>query len=149
MKTTTCTILITFVIGLTIAFLGGLAVSNNNNKDISIEKNRSMYSHDMNTMDHDKAMKEDNIIMYDEMSMDSMMMDMSARMIGKTGDELDRIFLEDMIPHHQGAVDMALILKEGTQRPELQKFADEIIRAQDAEVEIMQKWLMEWFPDNN
>jgi len=77
--------------------------------------------------------------------MGGMMMDMTARMEGKEGDELDMIFLEDMIVHHQGAVDMAAILKEKTQRPELQAFAQEIIDVQDKEINMMKNWLESWF----
>lgn len=84
----------------------------------------------MSTMDH---------------SMDDMMMDMTANMKGKTGDELDHVFLDDMITHHQGAVDMAKLLKEGTQRPELKKFADDIITAQTAEIVQMKEWNNQWF----
>jgi uncharacterized protein (DUF305 family) len=80
-----------------------------------------------------------------DMGMEAMMMDMTARMEGKTGDELDRIFLEDMIIHHQGAVDMAIIINEGTVRPELKKFAQEVIDVQDEEINMMNRWLDEWF----
>ncbi len=81
----------------------------------------------------------------DSDAMDSMMMDMTARMQGKTGDELDKIFLADMIVHHQGAVDMAKLLQKGTKRPELQKMANDIITAQTKEITMMQTWLKEWF----
>ncbi len=81
----------------------------------------------------------------DSMSMESMMMDMTERMQGKTGDELDKIFLEDMIVHHQGAVDMAIILRDKTGREELKSFAQEIISVQDQEINMMKGWLSEWF----
>lgn len=77
--------------------------------------------------------------------MQHMMMNMTARMEGKTGDELDKIFLEDMIVHHQGAVDMAKELQKGTERPELQKMAKDIIEVQTSEITMMEKWLNEWF----
>ena len=87
----------------------------------------------------------DGSMMGDNKSMDSMMMDMTSRMKGKTGDELDRIFLEDMIVHHDGAIDMAKELQKGTKRPELQKMAEDIIRVQAGEIEMMRGWLKEWF----
>ncbi len=77
--------------------------------------------------------------------MGSMMMDMTARMKGKTGDELDKVFLEDMIVHHEGAVDMAKELQKGTNRPELQKMAKDIIEVQTGEITMMENWLKEWF----
>ncbi|MFZ2152346.1 MAG: DUF305 domain-containing protein [Minisyncoccia bacterium] len=77
--------------------------------------------------------------------MGSMMMDMTARMKGKTGAELEQIFLKDMIVHHQGAILMAQELQKGTKRPELQKMANDIIRVQTGEIEMMRNWLKEWF----
>ena len=89
--------------------------------------------------------KKDTMSMDHDMEMESMMIDMTARMLGKKGDALDKIFLEDMIVHHQGAVDMAIIIKENTERPELKAFAQEIIDVQDQEINMMKSWLAEWF----
>lgn len=86
-----------------------------------------------------------HIMNKDNSGMHSMMMDMTSRMKGKTGDELDKIFLEDMIVHHQGAVDMALLLQKGTKRPELQKMAKDIIDVQTKEIDMMKVWLTSWF----
>ena len=84
--------------------------------------------------------------MQKDMSMDSMMMDMLANMKGKTGTELEKVFLQDMIVHHQGAVDMATeLLKDKTVRPEIAKFAQDIIRAQTGEIAMQKKWLKDWF----
>ncbi|MBP6913063.1 MAG: DUF305 domain-containing protein [Candidatus Levybacteria bacterium] len=58
--------------------------------------------------------------------------------------DFDTVFVEEMIPHHQMAVMMAGMLKDGTQRPEMKKLADEIIKAQTAEVEQMRSWLTKW-----
>lgn len=77
--------------------------------------------------------------------MEHQMMTMTDRMKGKTGDELDRIFLEDMVVHHQGAVDMAQILVKETKRPELQKMGADIIKVQTAEIAQMQQWQQAWF----
>ncbi len=79
--------------------------------------------------------------MSDPMSMS--MADMSQMMVGKTGDTLDRAFLEGMIPHHQGAVDMAKMMA-GSKHPELVKFAGDIIAGQSKEIEQMQKWMKDW-----
>jgi uncharacterized protein (DUF305 family) len=77
--------------------------------------------------------------------MHSMMDDMTARMQGQTGDALDKIFLEDMIVHHRGAVDMAVLLQQETTRPELQNMANDIISVQTEEIRMMQEWLDTWF----
>ncbi|MCH8497933.1 MAG: DUF305 domain-containing protein [Marinobacter sp.] len=57
-----------------------------------------------------------------------------------TGDA-DYDFVRGMIPHHQGAIDMAEVLKDKGSNPGLQTLADEIIAAQRAEIAQMQAWL--------
>jgi uncharacterized protein (DUF305 family) len=74
--------------------------------------------------------------------MNTMMMDMVGNMRGKSGTELERVFIADMIPHHQGAVDMAkLLLQDKTIKPELRTFAENIISAQESEITQMNEWL--------
>jgi uncharacterized protein (DUF305 family) len=79
--------------------------------------------------------------MADPMSMS--MADMSQMMVGKTGDALDKAFLEGMIPHHQGAVDMAKMLA-GSRHPELVKFGADIIATQQKEIDQMNTWMKAW-----
>ncbi len=75
-------------------------------------------------------------------NMDNMMMDMTIGMKGKTGTELEKVFLKEMMVHHQGAVDMAkLLLTDKTIKPELRTFAEKIISAQNPEIEQMKLWL--------
>lgn len=75
-------------------------------------------------------------------SMGNMMMDMTEGMKGKSGLTLEKVFLEEMIIHHQGAVDMAiLLLQDKTIKPELKVFANQIISAQNPEIEQMKLWL--------
>ncbi len=70
--------------------------------------------------------------------MGKMMSDMHAP--GYTGDT-DIDFLAMMIPHHEGAIDMArLVLQHGTD-PVTRKLAEEIISSQRVEIEGMQRRL--------
>jgi uncharacterized protein (DUF305 family) len=50
-------------------------------------------------------------------------------------------FVKGMVPHHQGAVDMAKIVLEHGKDPALKKLARGIIKAQDKEIAFMQRWL--------
>ena len=63
-----------------------------------------------------------------------------AMMMDYTGNA-DVDFIKGMIPHHQGAVEMAKIVLEHGTDPEVGKLAEEIIAAQESEIKWMQDWL--------
>jgi uncharacterized protein (DUF305 family) len=52
-------------------------------------------------------------------------------------------FVTMMIPHHQGAVDMAKALLLTTTDPAMRNMAQEILAEQQIEIQLMQQWLKE------
>lgn len=91
-------------------------------------------------------MKRGNMMKNSDMpDMDHMMMDMNAKLKGKTGDDFDKAFIEEMIVHHQGAVDMANLALKNAKRKEIIDLSKAIIEAQNKEIADMQSWEKAWF----
>ncbi|MEO6607626.1 MAG: DUF305 domain-containing protein [Aestuariivirga sp.] len=53
----------------------------------------------------------------------------------------DLDFAKGMIPHHQGAIDMAKVELEFGKDPEIKKMAEGVLAAQTSEIELMTKWI--------
>ena len=81
----------------------------------------------------------DHGITHEEMGMD---MDMDEF---REAEPFDLAFIDEMIVHHEGAIDMARAILETTGRDELRKMAEEIIVVQETEIQQMREWRAEWF----
>jgi uncharacterized protein (DUF305 family) len=58
--------------------------------------------------------------------------------------DADVTFTQNMIPHHQQAIEMAQLVDSHTDRPELRKLADSIQSSQRQEITQLQGWLRSW-----
>src|SRR5262245_8697114 len=67
----------------------------------------------------------------------------SGMMAAKLTDDPDRDFAAMMIPHHQGAIDMAKVELIYGRDPVLRRLAEGIIVEQQQEIELMQRSLHE------
>ncbi len=70
-------------------------------------------------------------------AMDGMMAGMMTPYTGNA----DKDFIYGMIPHHQGAVDMAKVVLEFGKDPDVKKLAEGVIQAQESEIKWMNEWL--------
>lgn len=77
---------------------------------------------------------------HDSTSMD----DMSAQLRSKSGDEFDEAFIEMMIVHHQGAIDMAELIPTRAKHDEIKQLGEAIISTQTKEIQDMQQWQKDW-----
>ncbi len=59
----------------------------------------------------------------------------------------DAQFIDSMIEHHQGAIQMAEQALQEAERQEIRDLSQAIIRDQQREIEQMQAWREAWFPD--
>lgn len=58
---------------------------------------------------------------------------------------IDRHFIEQMIPHHEGAIEMAQLAKERASRAEIKTLAGNIIKSQSEEIKNMRSWYESWY----
>jgi uncharacterized protein (DUF305 family) len=56
----------------------------------------------------------------------------------------DIVFAQDMIPHHEQALEMSALALAAETSPEVRALAKEIQEAQDPEIVLMRKWLRDW-----
>jgi hypothetical protein len=113
---------------MTFITLSAVAISN------YAQANEQPHQAHMNmSMSTDSAMQQELM-----QGMNQMNQDMMAAAQYK---DPDVAFAAGMLPHHIGAVKMAEVELKYGKNPEMRKLAEDIINAQQAEIEQMQKWL--------
>jgi uncharacterized protein (DUF305 family) len=61
--------------------------------------------------------------------------DTAREMVEEDGGYSDRAFIDAMVPHHQGAVEMAEVALENAEHREIRDLAEDVVTAQKAEIE--------------
>ena len=121
--------IIGLLVGVVITgFAAGQAVNNNNTgmmrmMGVETSKNEQSVATDHSTMS---------------------MADMNKQLEGLTGDEFDKAFVEMMIAHHEGAVDMAELIPSRAKHDEVKTLGEAIIAAQTKEIAEMKQWQNDW-----
>ena len=92
-------------------------------------------SHDMNGMTGMEATASPG-----SMSMD----EMTSGLKGLSGDDFDKAFLDDMIAHHEGAIEMATLAQAQAKHQEVKGLAAAMIAAQKGEISQMEDWQRIW-----
>ncbi|MBI2355885.1 MAG: DUF305 domain-containing protein [Candidatus Doudnabacteria bacterium] len=70
---------------------------------------------------------------------------MGARSTFNTAGNMDRHFIEQMIPHHEDAITMANVALQKAGHQEIKDLARNIKKTQSEEIEWMEKWYQDWF----
>lgn len=72
------------------------------------------------------------------------MPEMNKQLEELSGDEFDKTFLEMMIVHHQGAIDMAALIPSRAKHAEVKTLGEAIVSAQTKEIADMKQWQNNW-----
>lgn len=69
----------------------------------------------------------------------------SAVMLEAATKDFDKAFIDEMIPHHQGAIRMARVALDDTEDAEIRELANAIVDAQSREIDEMNRWRKRWY----
>jgi uncharacterized protein (DUF305 family) len=70
-----------------------------------------------------------------DMGGDATAADAAREMVEEDGRYSDRAFIDAMVPHHQGAVEMAEVALDNAEHREIRDLAEDVVTAQEAEIE--------------
>jgi uncharacterized protein (DUF305 family) len=74
---------------------------------------------------------------------------MGRQVMGSFDEEkpFDLQFIDQMIPHHEGALMSSEHMIANSKRPEMRQLYENIKTSQSEQIEQMQEWRKEWYPD--
>ncbi len=128
-----------------------VALKNAEHEEI-IELSRNIVSTQQAEIEDLKAIKQQ------EFGTSKVPMEMSAQemqMMGMTElhelankEPFDKAFIDAMIPHHQSAIETAQVALENSDKPQIKELAENIVSAQQREIEQIKQWRREWYPQS-
>ena len=124
-------IVVTLIVGLVLGYLVG-----------TVQTASRTAQSDMISDGHMDIM---NKMMDSPSDMSGVMDDMMGGLSGKSGDAFDKAFLEEMVVHHRGAVEMATAALSSAKHQEIKDLAQAIIAAQEKEISQMKSWKTTWY----
>ncbi len=68
----------------------------------------------------------------------------TSKLMQASGNAYNLEFVNQMIPHHEGAVVMAKEAQTKSEHTELKTLANQIVKEQEAEIKMMQNWKTQW-----
>lgn len=137
MKTIILTVVLS-IAAIAFAACGQSATNNNSAMNHGGMNHNSMNSNSMNM----NGMNHNSMPMNSNMPMNHSGMKSDANAASAP---YDLQFIDTMIAHHEGAVEMAKMVDGKTQRTELKAFAQKIITDQNKEIAQMKEWREKWF----
>ena len=85
-----------------------------------------------------------NMMDHSAMGMMDEMSGMENSLDGKTGDDFDKTFIEQMSLHHQSAIDMAAPGMKNAKHQEIKDLTSAVVAAQTQEIKQMKQWQGQW-----
>jgi len=123
--------------------LAQLALKNSTNKEV-IALSKSIISSqgkEITQMKYWLKATNSPLSMGHDMGMAGMLSQRQITQLGKLkGPKFDKSFLQSMVAHHQGALEMVILLKN-TKNAEAKKLALDVVNAQSAEISSMKKMI--------
>ena len=116
-----------FAVNLALTSCGGASASSEEQESAEQGSEESSDA-GQQSMDHES-------MGHGDMGMGSEGMMSASEMLMENGKYSDERFIDAMVPHHQGAVDMAEVALENAEHPELLQLAQNIIADQQAEID--------------